>query len=112
MIFMNQKVLNIVDNKAAENAVDTRFGNQDDNDMQVFKKPPPSYDIQPSIDEIRRESYMDQEEILPSLQKKLHKGQGQMTSGSRAEAFIGPRPFLNRNALLTKALIFKQVQSH
>ena len=35
-----------------------------------------------------------------------------MTSGSRAEAFIGPRPFPNGNALSTKALIFKQVQLH
>ena len=70
------QVIDIDDNEAAEKAVDTRSGDQDSsiNAEQVFKKPPPAFDIQPIIDEIKRESYMDPVEILQSLQKKLHKG--------------------------------------
>ena len=70
------QVIDIVDNEVAEKAVDTRSGNQGSsiNTEQVFKKPPPAFYIQPIIDEIKRESYIDPVEILRSLQKKLHKG--------------------------------------
>lgn len=68
------EVIDIIDNEAAEKAVDARCDNLDSNATQVFKKPPPAFDIQPLIDEIKRESYMDPIEILRSLQKKLHMG--------------------------------------
>ena len=68
------EIIDIVDNKTAEKAVDAGCGNLDSNETQVFMKPLPAFDIQPFIDEIRRESYMDPIEILQSLQKKLHKG--------------------------------------
>ena len=60
------QVIDIDDNEAAEKAVDTRSGDQDSsiNAEQVFKKPPPAFDIQPIIDEIKRESYVDPVEIL------------------------------------------------
>ena len=73
---LNRKVdvMHIVDEVAAEQTLDARNGNHDNKAIDVFKKPPPAFDIQPLIDEVKRESCMEPIEILRSLQKKLHKG--------------------------------------
>ena len=63
-----------IDEVTAEQTVDARDGNHDSKAINVFTKPPPAFDIQPLIDEGKRESCMEPIEILRSMQKKLHKG--------------------------------------
>ena len=65
-------VIYIVGDVAAEQTVDGRDWNHDNKTIDVFKKPPPAFDIQPLIDEVKRKSCIEPIEILQSLQRKLH----------------------------------------
>ncbi len=74
---------------------------------QVFKKPPPAFEIRPLIDEIKRESYMDPIEILRSLQKKLHKGRDLHMSSPEDTPAQGSTNYISvdRSRLLESTLV-------